>query len=61
MLAASLGLTWIAFFLTMAAPPRSPMLRAAKIFLALAFLWLVVEGVRIGMLEDVDEYRGRGG
>ncbi len=52
MLAASVGATWIAFFLTMAAPPRSPMLRAAKIFLALAFAWLLVEAIRLGMISD---------
>jgi hypothetical protein len=52
MLAASVAATWIAFFLTCAAPPRSPMLRYAKIFLALAFAWLLVEGIRLGMLTD---------
>jgi hypothetical protein len=56
---ASVIVTWIAFSLTVIAPPRSPMLRAAKIFLAIAFAWLVVESCRIGML--VDENAGRGG
>ena len=52
MLAASVGVTWIAFFLTCAAPPRSPMLRACKILLAFAFAWLMVEAIRAGMLAD---------
>jgi hypothetical protein len=51
-LAASFGLTWIAFLLTMAAPPRSPLLKAAKTLLAIAFVWLVVEGIRAGMVAD---------
>ncbi len=50
MLVASLLLTWIALFATMASPPRSPQLRLAKLFLAFAFAWLVVEGIRYGML-----------
>jgi hypothetical protein len=48
-LAASLISTWLTFFLTMAAPPRSQQLRAAKIVLALAFTWLMVEAIRHGM------------
>ena len=59
MLLASVILTWIALFLTMAAPPRSPQLRAAKLFLALAFAWLAVEGIRYGMLLG-DMPAGRG-
>ena len=55
MLKASVILTWIAFFATMAAPPRSQMLRVAKLFLLIAFAWLVVEGIRVGMLSsDID-------
>ena len=52
MLAASVGATWIAFFLVCAAPPRSPMLRAAKVLLAFAFAWLLVEAIRKGILGD---------
>ena len=52
MLGASMFLTWIAFFLTMAAPPRSPLLRIAKIFLAFAFAWLAVETIRLGIIDD---------
>ena len=55
MLLASLIATWIAFFATLAAPPRSPMLRAAKLVLAFAFAWLVVEGIRYGMLAPQGE------
>jgi hypothetical protein len=53
-LAASVGVTWIAFLLVCAAPPRSPMLRAAKIFLALAFTWLLVEAIRLTMVAGDD-------
>ena len=52
MLELSIALTWIAFFLTMAAPPRSPMLRVTKLFLALAFAWLVVEAIRLGIVNQ---------
>ena len=55
MLLASVILTWIAFFATLAAPPRSPLLRAAKLVLAFAFAWLVVEGIRYGMLAPSDD------
>jgi hypothetical protein len=59
MLALSVGTTWIAFFLTMAAPPRSPLLRVAKIALAIAFAWLVVEAIRSGTF--LDDAHGGGG
>jgi len=52
MLAASAGATYVAFALFVIAPPRSPMLRYAKIVLALAFAWLLVEGIRITMAAD---------
>ena len=45
-LAIALGVTLIAFYLTMAAAPRSQFLLVAKLFLAAAFAWLVVEGIR---------------
>ncbi len=46
MLVASILTTWIAFGLTKAAPSRSPYLHAAKVFLAFAFAWMVVEVIR---------------
>ncbi len=52
MLAASLITTWIAFWLTCAAPPRSEYLRAAKVFLAIAFAWLTVEVIRETMISE---------
>jgi apolipoprotein N-acyltransferase len=52
MLALSFGATWLAFFLTCAAPPRSPMLRTSKVFLAIAFAWLAVEVIRYGMVRE---------
>ena len=52
MLLASMIATWIAFWLTCAAPPRSEQLRAAKLFLAFAFAWLVVEVIRATILSE---------
>ena len=52
MLLASVLATWVAFWLTCAAPPRSQHLRAAKVFLAFAFAWLVVEVIRETMISD---------
>ena len=50
MFLASFLLTWIAFFLTVAAPPSSQFLRITKTFLAFAFAWFVVESIRYAML-----------
>ncbi len=52
MLYAALITTWVAFCLTCAAPARSPHLRAAKVFLAVAFAWLIVEGIRYVIVHD---------